>query len=114
MIQSILPDMPDEDTDTGKMPITVKTEDNEFEILFNFVRRATDPSVHTPFASPESERTLYAWPAEKVPNELQYDVDTVEATNVIFETSMQFEELTLLNKPYDESEGIKSPFVRYK
>lgn len=113
MIRAIIPDIPDDNSEEGMLTITVKTDDDEFEMQFNYVRRATDPSVHTPFASPQSERTIYAWPNEEIPDELMFDVDTVEATNIVFETSTEFDKLTLLDKPYSESEGIKSPFVEY-
>ena len=113
MIKAIIPDIPDDDADEGTLSLTVRTEDTEFELQFNYVQRATDPSVHTPFASPQSERSIYAWPNEEIPSELKFDVDTVEATSIVFETSTQFDKMTLLDKPYSESDGIKSPFVEY-
>lgn len=110
----MIPDLPDEEKDEGSFNITIKTEDNEkFVIEFNFVKRATDPSAHTPFPSPDSENEIYAWPAEEIPEELTFDVDTVEATSIVFETSTRFKGINLLNEPYSKAETIESPFVNY-
>ena len=96
------------------MTLTVEHDERTYVVEFEFIEASTAPYEHSPF--PTGDTKKYAWPAEKIPDAVQFDMGTDEAVLYTMGGVPGVPEDTeLLVKPYNEVENAnRSPFVNYE